>query len=247
MKKLIILLTVMFLPLFAFAQTPVYNFDTVKKFDRIIQILKNAKSPFMSYSWWVTGTASGTDGFTLQRYYDTDRIKQLFESEGLDTFLADENNRIILSAVADYVIDHRVYTFHNDYEALLTIGIDPLEAAVRTSGTSSYLNSALENDIIYYYHCYTNSYVSSMGGHVDALKERREIEAQTNEEEVAAIQNKLENEKPLVKEFKKEMNRLRKEERRLPLKKLKKQIAKTMNTEYMKEVAKGIESFVNNK
>jgi len=175
MKKLLILLTVIFLPLVAFAQTSGYDIDTVKKFDRVIEILKNAKSSFKEYNWWVTGTASGSDGLTLQRFYDTERIKNAFETEGLNTFLEDKNNRIILSAVADYVTDHRVYEFHNDYETLLTIGINSVEAAVRTSEIGSYLFSAKDSGVVHYYHCYVVVTVTPFGGHVAAISELKDI------------------------------------------------------------------------
>jgi len=43
------------------------------------------------------------------------------------------------------------------------------------------------------------------------------------------------------------MDRLRKEEKRQPLKKLKRKLIQTLNDDYMREVAKGMESVVSNK
>ncbi len=212
MKKIIILLTAVLLPFLASANAYAYDLNTAKKFNRVTEILKNAKEPFKDTTWWITGTATGSDGITLQRFYNTDKIKEKLANEGLDVFLKDENNRIVLSAVADYVTDHQTYTFHNDFEALLAIGIAPVEAAVRTSDQNYYLYNALNRGVINYKHCYVEVAMTSVGGHISALSKQEEIEAPTTEEEVEAIRAQLEEEKPLIKQFKKDMEQLQKEE-----------------------------------
>ena len=242
MKKLIILLAMVLLTLSAFSQTTNYDLDTAIKFYKIKGIIDNAKSPFEDNSWWYTGTAAGGDAmFTSDRYYNTKRIKADLNAKGLDTFLQDENNRIVLAAIANYITDHKKYTFHNDFETLLTIGIDPIEAAVRTSNDNYYLDNALSKGIINYPHCYTHVTIGPFGGHSAAITGRVEIEAKTTEQEVEDIITRLENEKPLVEEFNKEISefkkQVRKEERREQ---------RELDKKIIKDLAKKIKNGVRN-
>lgn len=231
MKRVVILLAVVVLPFLAFAQT--YDQETAKKFYRAIDILSDAKAPFESSSWGATGTGGpGSSGLTLQRYYNTEKITKSLQNEGLDKFLSDKNNRIALAAVADYVTDHSSYlTWNNDYETLLTIGIDPVEAAIRMND-EDYVQGAL-NGSIAYLHCYTSDpHQDPFGGHMEAIREPKVKSVNTSREKIEAIRTQLKNEEPLIEQFKEKMEKLnrqiRKENRRNALKRLEKRILNSL-------------------
>ena len=212
MKRILTLAIILLLPLLVFAQTPKYDSETAQKFYEVIDIVDNAIGTFDDSSWWYTGTAAGGDISTSKkRYYDIEKIKSGLKAKGLDTFLKDQNNRIVLAAVANFITYHKRNDYYNDFETLLAVGIDPIEAAVRTSNQNYYLNNALKEGIINYRHCYTQVFIGPYGGHVSAITERITIEVETTEQEVEAIRLQLRNEMPLVEQFENKMKEIKRQ------------------------------------
>ena len=208
MKRIFLLAVLFLLPLIAFTQevssvddkASLYNIDTAKKFKRIKEIVKDAKTCMQLTHH--TNMQQGGFGY----FYDIEKVKSDFANENLDSFLKDNNNRIVLAAVADYVMDTSYGSYHDNYELFITMGMDSVEAAVRT-GEDKYIEEALNLETISYCHWGTHkSYgITSAECHVQS------IEVQTSEQEIEGIKNQLENEKPLIDEFNKEMRKFRKQ------------------------------------
>ncbi len=207
MKKVIILLAVFLIPLLAFAQN--YDLETAKKFYEAKNILKNAKKDFVHTGWWYSGTAANGDAkfFNKEKYFNTEQIAKQFESQELYAFLQDKNNRIALSSLADYITDTGKDNIHNLYETLLTIGIDPIEAALR-------INRPIIEGVIHYAHCYVKVTLTPSGGFTTPISTVETIEANITEQEIEAIKTQLENEKPLVDNFNIEMKKLKRQIRK---------------------------------
>ena len=168
------------------------NSSRKEKIKRIKEILADAKRPFDSIITWSSSGSVTPQVFVKNRYYDTDMISQKLADEKLKTFL--ENDKEALNNVAAYTTNHRFYVFHNDFEALLAIGVSPIEAALRT-GHDDYVTDALQKGEITYTHCYREYYeesnlVMSMGGYRPKSKDIT-IKVNTTEEEVAAVKNAL--------------------------------------------------------
>ena len=63
--------------------------------------------------------------------YDVNKLESsLKENQLLDKL---QNNKEILNQLSEYIIDHKPH--RNDFETLLTIGVSPVEAALKTKGT----------------------------------------------------------------------------------------------------------------
>lgn len=194
MKKVVALLAVVLLPIFASAYQEelaemtgkigdtitqgVVKVDTENqensrqgKIKQVKKILKDAKHRMTTSSWGVSGgTAGGSASidYTRRHYYDIDQIKENLKAAELDVFL--KNDRAALEEVANYVTDHTYYIFTNDYAALLAIGLDYIDAAIRTKN-DDYVQITTENveyvgDIIsinYYGNFYSENFVSANG------------------------------------------------------------------------------------
>ena len=209
MKKIIILLTLFIFPVLAFTQTPSYDLQTAKKFYKAKDILKNAKANFVHTGWWYTGTAANGDAkfFSKEKYFNTEQIAKQFKSQKLYSFLQDENNRIALSALADYITNTEKDNIHNLYETLLAIGIDPIEAAIR-------VNRPIIEGNIRYAHCYVEVTLTPSGGFTTPISTVETIEVNITEQEIEEIRTQLENEKPLVDQFNKDMNKFKRQIRK---------------------------------
>ena len=253
MKKIVAIFTVLLLPLLASAyelepeyadfakeltetiQPTVANANNSNqeasrwdKIQKVKNILDAAKHQFQSSSWGASGGTSGAgssatifDLFDREHYYNVEEITSNLRAEGLDTFL--KNDQDAMDTVADYTTDHYYYIFHNDFEALLALGVNPIEAALRT-GHNSYVDSALKNGTITYKHYYLSSSSGYMSGSTTAVIADITIDVTTTQEEVNAIKEKLKKNEQ-AKEHSEEVRR----------------------TSYWKQVGEGFESFVNDK
>lgn len=219
MKKIFLLVGLFLLPFFATAQnvstqgqaasggeTSSYTddnvLDTAAKFERVKELIEDAETCLQ---------LPRSKNISMGGYgcvYDIKTFKNNLESEELDAFLKDGNNGIVLSAVADYIADISSPVYHDNYEMLITLGIDPVEALVRT-GNEDYADSVIEQKYISYSH-WEIGYSYGMAGAIESIEN---IPVQTNRQEIEEIKTKLENEKPLVNEFKKEMRKIKKQNR----------------------------------
>lgn len=230
MKKIFLLIGLFLLPFFAFAQEIIvseqaavnsgkslYNIDTAKKFKRIKQIIKDGERCLQL----PLKINSKKGGYSC--IYKIEEIKNDLESENLDAFLRDANNEIVLSAVAWYVIYNSQTIYHDNFELFVTLGINYIEAAVRTE-EERYIEEALNHRQISYSHWET--YKSF--GIMSAKEYIRTKQVQTTRQEIESIKAKLENEKSLVDNFKKEMRKFKRQIHRENRKAFSDRINKTM-------------------
>ncbi len=209
MKKISLLVLLFLLPFLVFAQevsisgqedtTSLYSVDTAKKFKRIQHIIKDAEK-CLQLPLKVNLIRGGYGCI-----YNIEEIKYNLESENLDVFLKDDNNEIVLDSVAEYITDKNKNIYHDNYELLVTIGINPIEAAIRTE-EDRYIEEALNYGKISYSHWKT--YISF--GIRIAKEYERNIKVKTNQKEIQEIKEKIENKKPLIDNFKKEMRKWKK-------------------------------------
>lgn len=142
-----------------------------------------------SREWFSTDTTCKGEvvpykAFTPIRYFNVSVIKSGLKELGYTNLSSNEE---LLHKIADYIVDIRPH--RNDFEALLAIGVTPVEAAVKTH-KSDYVRSALEKGEITYSHYYIE-YVSgeTCRGQYARTKEIT-IPAKTTREEVEALQAK---------------------------------------------------------
>ncbi len=209
MKRIFLLVGLFLLPFFVFAQevsisgqnsiASLYTVDTARKFTKVKKIVKGAKRCLQLPRH--KGPLKSEYGCV----YDIEEVKSRLNSENLNTFLRDKNNRIVLAAVANYITDTSRGVYYDNYELFITLGIDPVEAAIRVGDEES-----LQKGIIYYSHW---EFSTSFGVSV-ANESIEEIPVQITKQEIENIKTQLENEKPLVDNFNKEMRKFRKQIRR---------------------------------
>lgn len=167
------------------------------KIDRIKDIISDAKHSFDSSYWGASGGTSGgaasTNLLSRQKYYKVSEITENLANENLDTFL--KNDKAALNEVADYVTDHYYYTFHNDFQALRAIGVDYIDAAIRTKDDEFVQISATKHDTygnlvsITYLNCYIESFVGTMSGGTSPVSEQvKAIVGNFTQEQVEALQ-----------------------------------------------------------
>lgn len=132
---------------------------------------------------------NGINTVSAAKYYDTDEVRQKLSDENLYTFL--ENDAEALDEVADYTTKHNIlWNPYNDFETLLTLGVNPIEAAIR-AGKPDYVESALNEGTITYIHCTTERYKDAFGGGIRAKTEDVSISVTTTVEEINTIKEKL--------------------------------------------------------
>ena len=216
MKKIFLLAGLLLLPFFATAQnvptqgqaaSEDYTVDTAVKFERVKEIVKDAEKCLQ---------LPRSKNMSMGGYgciYDIKTFRDTLESEHLDAFLTNKNNGIVLSAVADYISDISSVVYHDNYEMLITLGIDPVEALVRI-GDEGNTDKVIEQKYISYSHWE----IGSSYGMAEAIESIENIPVQTNQQEIEEIKTKLENEKSLVNEFKKEMRKIKKQNRHKKIK-----------------------------
>jgi len=151
------------------------------KIEKIKSIIRTAQKNF---------TGKDGDALVSSKYYDIDEIKANLAEKGLDTFLA--NDAEALEEIADYITQHFfLINSYNDFETLYTVGVNPVEAAIR-SGHDDYVTSALNDQIIIYKHHSSTIDIDILGGRfVSGKTEDKQIEVVTSEEEIEAIKTKL--------------------------------------------------------
>jgi len=152
--------------------------DTIRQ---IKTIIKSAQKNF-SGRWG--------DNLVPSKYYDTSEIKQNLRAKLLDFFLSGDPEA--LAEVADYITQHSfLVNPHNDFETLLTVGVNPIEAAIRTDH-DDYLKSALEEGVIIYQHYTTTIDKDALGGgFVVGHTEDVTLKVTTSKEEIAALKEKF--------------------------------------------------------
>lgn len=150
------------------------------KIEKIKIIIKTSQKNF---------TGKEGDVLVTSKYYDIDEIKANLAEEGLDTFLA--SDAAALEEIADYITQHFIVNAYNDFETLYTVGVNPIEAAIR-SGHDDYVTSALNDQIIIYKHYSSTIDTDTFGGRfVNGKIEDKQIDVVTSEEEIEAIKTKL--------------------------------------------------------
>jgi len=132
---------------------------------------------------------NGINTISAAKYYDTDDVSQKLSEEKLYTFL--ENDAEALDEVADYTTKHNIlWNPYNDFETLLTLGVSPIEAAIRAE-EPDYVESALNEGTITYIHYTTERYKDAFGGGIRAKTEKVSIPVTTTAEEINTVKEKL--------------------------------------------------------
>ena len=122
------------------------------------------------------------DGEQKTKFYcDPNYLSKELKKYNLQTFL--ENDKAALAEVSDYFISRlNGHGPVNDFEVLVTLGVEPIEAAIRTNH-DDYIQSALDNGTI--------SYISYEGHMNRKNPPCTTIEVITDEAEIYALKEKL--------------------------------------------------------
>ena len=136
------------------------------------------------------------DKIIFKRYYKTDIIKTSLQKQKLMDIL--KNNEQVSHQVARYIVNHNPHT--NDFEALLAIGVNPIEAAVRLNN-EEYIQSALETGTITYPHPYivTTIYMDESRVVSNGCTSPTIIQVNTSQEEIEEIKSKIQRQEELRK------------------------------------------------
>ena len=136
------------------------------------------------------------DKIIFQRYYRTGHLKTYLQKYNLANLL--KNNEQVQHQVARYIVNH--YPHNNDFEALLAIGVDPVEAAVRLNN-EEYIKSALETGTITYPHCYvvTTIDMDASRSYSKGYTEPATIEVNTSKEQIEEIKLKIQKQEQIRK------------------------------------------------
>ena len=122
---------------------------------------------------------------SFKRYFNTQKIKNNLKANNLDTVL--KNDTQLLDEIAAYVV--KIWPDRNDFETLLTIGVSPIEAAIRVKN-DEYIESALDGEIVYTHYYLEPANSPCTGFHAEKVDSS--INVNTSEEEINAIKAKLE-------------------------------------------------------
>ena len=199
MKKILILATIFLLPLLAFSyelDSEYANFAKKLKADLKADIQYQQQQYDFPDDYYVdkiqaiieSSIGLFEDKIVFQRYYRTGHLKTLLQKYNLANIL--KNNEQVLHEVARYIVNN--YPHNNDFEALLAIGIDPVEAAVRLNN-EEYLDSALEKGVITYPHCYTVTSINmdNSSAVLNGYIEPSTIKVNTSQEQIEDIKLKI--------------------------------------------------------
>lgn len=129
------------------------------------------------------------DKIIFKRHYNIELLKKILREKNLEDAL--KNDEEVLHEIARHIVNHYPHT--NDFETLMAIGIDPVEAAVRMN-SEEYIQSALEKGSITYSHCYTITCANDKNNSREIIKgyiDRIAIEAKTSPEQIEEIKAKL--------------------------------------------------------
>ena len=215
MKKILILTAIFLLPILAFSNEFNYeldlpNPDFAKQLDNDIKndikYQQQLTDPFPP-EYYVDKIKFAIDNsiklfedkFIFKRYYDVELLKMsLSTSQNYGDIL--KNDTQVLHEAARYILNN--YPHRNDFEALLAIGIDPVEAAVRMNN-EEYIQSALEKGSITYSHHYVIFAVdekeqTTLNGRIDRIA----IQAKTDAEQIEAIKSKVQQQEECRKQSK---------------------------------------------
>ncbi len=199
MKKILTLLSLLLLPLLAFS----YELDS--EYTNFAKELKNDLKTDIKYQQTnydfpddyyvdkiqaIIDSSIGLfeDKIIFQRYYKTGQLKTYLDKQNLTDVL--KNNKQVLHQAARYIV--RNYPHNNDYEALLAIGVDPVEAAIRLNNEEN-IKSALEKGTITYPHCYTVTSINmdNSSAVLNGYIEPSTIEVNTTQEQIEDIKLKI--------------------------------------------------------
>lgn len=121
---------------------------------------------------------------SFKRYFNTQKIKDELKANNLDTVL--KNDTQLLDEIAAYVV--KIWPDRNDFETLLTIGVSPIEAAIRVKN-DDYIESALNGKIVYTHYYLKPANNPCTGFHAEKVD--RSINVNTSEEEINVLKTKV--------------------------------------------------------
>ena len=161
--------------------------DTNNLVKKVKKIIKNARKGTCYYG--ACGTGGGGSAGQSNVYYDATEIENKIASEGLKETL--KNNEDALTKVAQYITENSPHL--NDFEALLAVGVKPIEAAIRAE-KQEYIQEALEESKISYAHYIPVTETYYGGGHVHYNVVTRVVSVSTDANEIATIKTKIKQE-----------------------------------------------------
>lgn len=204
MKKVLILATILLLPILAFSfelNSEDVNFANELKVDLQEEVqYQQQQIPPEYYIDKIKAIIDNSirlfeDKIIFTRYYNVYLLKKNLQTENLKSILKD--NKEVSYTIARYIVKNNPHT--NDYEALLAIGINPIEAAVMLDN-EEYIQSALTKGTITFPYCYTTTTVEHNGDRIlHGYTDSTTIEANATREQIAEIKSELLKQEQLYK------------------------------------------------
>ena len=169
-------------------ETDITNNKTDKTpLEQIKAILRNCKAEFMDSHSCKGEVLPPYASPWILRYFNTNILAKQLEEQQLDSIL--KNDEELLNEIANYIVKTRPN--RNDFETLLTVGVNPIEAAIRTN-KEDYITSALQKGYIVYDHYYIEHVYDEYCSRRIPLTSREIIPVRTSQEEINEIIAKLE-------------------------------------------------------
>ena len=161
--------------------------NTASLVKQVEKIIRSSRKGTCYYG--ACGTGGGGASGQSNVYYDATEIKNNIAAKGLKEALI--NNEEALTEVARYITDNSPHA--NDFEALLAVGVKPIEAAIRAE-KQEYVEEALQESKISYAHYVPVTETFYGGGHVHYNVVTEVVLVNTDENEIKTIVTKIQQE-----------------------------------------------------